>query len=98
MVFPWQPDTSAGVALLVRCLPGGFAAEPFMHVAFVDCVGAGAAEARPRITAPSARLGDTRSICISADAAPDETAIAVYADVWFSSRELQSAAPAKPML
>src|SRR4051812_212435 len=85
MVFPWQPDTSAGVALLVRCLPGGFAAEPFMHVAFVDCVGAGAAEARPRITAPSARLGDTRSICISADAAPDETAIAVYADVWFSS-------------
>jgi protein-L-isoaspartate(D-aspartate) O-methyltransferase len=98
LVFPWQPDTSGGVALLVRRVPEGFAAEPFMHVAFVDCVGAGIAEARPRMTAPRARLGDTRSVCISADAPPDETANAVYADVWFSSRELESAGPAKPML
>jgi protein-L-isoaspartate(D-aspartate) O-methyltransferase len=98
LVFPWQPDTSGGVALLVRRLLEGFAAEPFMHVAFVDCVGAGIAEARPRVTAPRARLSDTRSVCISADAPPDETANAVYADVWFSSRELESAGPAKPML
>ncbi|HEY0352434.1 MAG TPA: SAM-dependent methyltransferase [Enterovirga sp.] len=98
MVFPWQPDRSGGLALLVRRVPEGFRAEPFMHVAFVDCIGAGDAEARPRMTVPSRRLGDTRSLWLSAATPPDETATAVYADVWFSSRELESAGPRQAML
>ena len=88
LVFPWQPESSAGIALLVRRAPGGFRAEPFMNVSFVGCVGAAAAEAPPKPIVPGHHLGDTRSIWLCADNPPDETATAVYGGVWFSSRPI----------
>jgi protein-L-isoaspartate(D-aspartate) O-methyltransferase len=88
MVFPWQPDPSAGIALLVRRAPEGFTAEPFMNVSFVGCIGAGLADARPRPIVPGHHIGETRSVWLCADRPPDETATAVYGEVWFSSRVL----------
>jgi protein-L-isoaspartate(D-aspartate) O-methyltransferase len=88
LVFPWQPDSSAGIALLVRRTPEGFEADAFMSVSFVGCVGAGPADARPQPIAPGHRLGETRSLWLCAEKAPDTTATAVFGEVWFSSRPI----------
>lgn len=88
LVFPWQPDSSVGTALLVQRVPAGFRATPFMNVSFVGCVGAELAEARPRPLGPGHPVGATRSLWLCAEARPDTTATAVYGEVWFSSRAI----------
>jgi len=88
LVFPWQPESSAGMALLVQRAPGGFRAEPFMNVSFVGCIGADTADARPKPIVPGHHVGDTRSLWLCADKPPDETATAVYGALWFSSRQI----------
>jgi protein-L-isoaspartate(D-aspartate) O-methyltransferase len=88
LVFPWQPNAIAGVALLVRRAPAGFRVEPFMNVSFVGCVGAGLAQAPLKPIVPFHRVDETRSVWLCADSPPDETATAVYGEVWFSSREV----------
>jgi protein-L-isoaspartate(D-aspartate) O-methyltransferase len=88
LVFPWQPDLSAGIALLVRRVPAGFQAEAFMSVSFVGCVGAGPEHARPQPIVPGHRLGETRSLWLCAEKEPDTTATAVFGEVWFSSRPI----------
>lgn len=83
LIFPWQSLSNWGQAMLVTRRSGGWAARPGMRVGFITCVG-------QKRLAPKARLTDaameaTRSIWITAEREPDETATAVFEEVWFSS-------------
>jgi len=84
MVFPWRPTSEIGLAVLVSRRGGGFACQPFMGAWFIPCVGASDPGADAKLPS-AARARQTRSLWISADRAPDDTATAVFGEVWFSS-------------
>jgi protein-L-isoaspartate(D-aspartate) O-methyltransferase len=84
MIFPWRPSKSVGIAVLVTAKPSGFEVKPLMPAWFIPCIGA--PEAAPG-AAPldGAAAWRSRSLRLTAQQAPDATATAVYAEVWFSS-------------
>jgi protein-L-isoaspartate(D-aspartate) O-methyltransferase len=88
LIFPWQPSAKrGGVSLQVTRTPRGFRAAATMEVAFIACVGA---MTRPA-AGHNAEVGAvmrTRSIWLAEDRPPDDTAILVYDDVWFSSETI----------
>lgn len=85
LIFPWQPSGPGGVTLMVRREAGGFAAKPTLSVGFISCEGAALSGRTPRPSADAVER--TRSVWITADRSPDDTATAIYDDVWFSSVE-----------
>ena len=87
LVFPWQPPKArGGVALQVTRSGRGFRAAATMEVAFIACVGAVARAAEGR--ADIAEVTRTRSLWLTDERPPDDTAILVYDQVWFSSEEV----------
>jgi protein-L-isoaspartate(D-aspartate) O-methyltransferase len=80
LVFPWQPTPGGGVTLVVTRTERGFAADPSMAVGFIPCVGAPGRAERIGRRDPWA----TRSLWLTAERAPDETATAAFEHVWFS--------------
>ena len=86
-MFPWQPQKArGGIAFQVTRTERGFRAAATMEVAFIACVGAmtRAAEGRADIE----EVMRTRSLWLTEERPPDDTAILVYEQVWFSSREV----------
>ncbi len=83
LIFPWQPRKGWGPAVLVRRLSGGFSAKSLMTVGFISC--SGAAEKRSKHNFTEADLAGVQSIWLREDRSPDQTAIAVYDQIWFSS-------------
>lgn len=83
MVFPWRPAESVGVAVLVRRMATGYSCQPFMGSWFIPCVGASKPGPADRVPT-SAEAWATRSLRLTADQPPDETATAVFGEVWFS--------------
>lgn len=82
LIFPWQPTRErGGVALKVTRQPNGFGAEPAMAVAFIPCIGAQTSAGR---TPRREDVWDTASLWPTATRPPDETATAVFEDLWFS--------------
>jgi protein-L-isoaspartate(D-aspartate) O-methyltransferase len=85
LIFPWQPVSSWGPAILVTRRRAGFSARPAMQVGFITCSGQG-----------KGRVGEMkrsdveaiRSVWLREDREPDETAIAIYDALWFSSDEV----------
>lgn len=87
MVFPWRPAERVGLAVMVTRTQQGFACDPFMRSWFISCIGASAAT--PATKFPNRdKAARSRSIWLTADKAPDRTAIAVIGDVWFSSQDV----------
>ncbi len=84
MVFPWHPSEKIGLAILVTRSAAGFSCESFMASWFIPCLGASQAGPNDRIPTPS-QARRTRSLWLASDKAPDDTATAVFGDVWFSS-------------
>jgi protein-L-isoaspartate(D-aspartate) O-methyltransferase len=89
MVFPWRPAERVGLAVMVTRTKKGFACDPFMRSWFIPCVGASLAGPVARIPERD-KAARSRSIWLTADKAPDRTAIAVIGDVWFSSKDIRS--------
>lgn len=87
LVMPWQPAPGEGQTLRITRNPAGFAARLHGSVSFVPCEGADLRSARPR-GLPSHPVGTTRSLWLTAERAPDGTATAVYAEVWFSAEQV----------
>jgi protein-L-isoaspartate(D-aspartate) O-methyltransferase len=87
MVFPWQPTRGGGVALQVTHTERGFRARPTMEVSFIACVGATTTPKLPGRTGLD-EVTATRSLWLMEERPPDDTATAIFADVWFSSREV----------
>jgi protein-L-isoaspartate(D-aspartate) O-methyltransferase len=87
MIFPWRPTELIGLAVVISRTGSGFNAKPLMPSWFIPCVGASDAEESRKI--PEMREAwSTRSVWLTSDREPDETAVAIYRELWFSSAEL----------
>jgi protein-L-isoaspartate(D-aspartate) O-methyltransferase len=84
LIFPWRPVDRVGLAAVVTHRTGGFAFDPFMSSWFIPCVGASIAGAGAKLpTRNDARR--TRSVWLTGNRQPDDTATAIFGDIWFSS-------------
>lgn len=83
LIFPWQPGEGGGTTLLVRRTCAGFSAEGLFAVRFIPCIGALAG--RRHIEA--ADLHRVRSVRLSTERRPDDSAVAIFDEVWFSAAE-----------
>jgi protein-L-isoaspartate(D-aspartate) O-methyltransferase len=84
MIFPWRPSESVGLTLLVSRQERGCDVKPLMPSWFIPCIGASDTNECGR--APNfeeARL--VRSVWLTTERMPDESAVAVFPNVWFSS-------------
>jgi protein-L-isoaspartate(D-aspartate) O-methyltransferase len=87
LIFPWQPPKArGGVAVQVTRTERGYRAAATIEVAFIACVGgiSRASEGRAEI----GEVMRTRSVWLTEERAPDDTAILVYDQVWFSSQAI----------
>jgi protein-L-isoaspartate(D-aspartate) O-methyltransferase len=86
LIFPWAPAPNVGVAVIVTKRPHGLEMKPFMHSWFIACVGAsnhGLSELSPN----PASAWQARSIHLKQVRKPDESAVAIYEDIWMSSKD-----------
>jgi protein-L-isoaspartate(D-aspartate) O-methyltransferase len=84
MILPWRPTKDIGLAILVTRQGSGFALKPLAPAWFIPCVGA--SDAEQCVRAPNAAAAwSARSIWPLTERAPDETAVAIYKEIWFSS-------------
>jgi protein-L-isoaspartate(D-aspartate) O-methyltransferase len=84
LIVPWRPSKEIGLAIVISRHDDGFSVKPLMPSWFIPCVGASDFEAAAK-TPKGGEAWAARAIWPTADRAPDETAVAVYRDVWFSS-------------
>ncbi len=84
IVFPWSPSRDVGIALLLTRTEVGFDVRSLGSAWFIPCVGASDPEGCLRPPPPLQARSITRA-WLTADRAPDETAVAVCRDVWFSA-------------
>ena len=91
MIFPWRPSQSAALAIIITRRRSGFSVEPLMASYFIPCVGASDAEECDKIP-DSREAWSARSVWLNSDRAPDETAVAICKDLWFSSAEIPTEA------
>lgn len=87
MVFPWRPSERIGLALAVTRQENGYTVDPFMNSWFIPCVGASGRERCVKQPSPTSAKA-TRSLWLTAEREPDETATAIYDHVWFSESPL----------
>jgi protein-L-isoaspartate(D-aspartate) O-methyltransferase len=84
MIFPWRPCESVALTLLVTRRVEGFEVKPLMPAWFIPCVGA--SETGGCVKVPNAdEARNVRSVWLSSKRLPDESAVAVFLDVWFST-------------
>jgi protein-L-isoaspartate(D-aspartate) O-methyltransferase len=85
LIFPWQPPgRRSGVTLQVTRQVAGYRVAATLEVAFIACVGATARPAGgdgPDVS----EVMRTRSLWLVADRPPDDSAVVVYDEVWFST-------------
>jgi protein-L-isoaspartate(D-aspartate) O-methyltransferase len=91
MIFPWRPSQAVAPAVIISRRPAGFSVKPLMNSYFIPCVGASEADECKKIP-DSSEAWSARSVWLTADREPDETAVAIYKHVWFSSAEIPEAA------
>ncbi|MET0531946.1 MAG: SAM-dependent methyltransferase [Microvirga sp.] len=89
LIFPWQPHKGWGPALLVARREGGFAVQALMNVGFISCSGT-TEKLSVRHLPTEADLAAVKSLWLRDETAPDDSAIAVYERVWFSSAEVDT--------
>jgi protein-L-isoaspartate(D-aspartate) O-methyltransferase len=87
MIFPWRPSQAAGLAIIISRRRAGFSVKPLMASYFIPCVGAIAAKECIKISDPR-EAWSARSVWLSSEREPDETAVAICEDLWFSSTEV----------
>jgi protein-L-isoaspartate(D-aspartate) O-methyltransferase len=89
LIFPWQPHKGWGPTVLAVRRTGGFSARMLMNVGFISCSGA-AERAGPNHMLNESDLAAVRSLWTTEERQPDQSALAVYESVWFSSSEVGS--------
>jgi protein-L-isoaspartate(D-aspartate) O-methyltransferase len=87
MILPWRPSQAAGLAVIISRKPAGFSVKPLMASYFIACVGAPDAAQSQKIPDPR-EAWSARSVWLTSDREPDETAVAIYKELWFSSAEI----------
>lgn len=85
IIFPWRPTRDIGLAVLATRTDRGFAARTLGGAWFIPCASAsdeGITIRKPEKTAAR----HIRSIVLASKREPDDSAIAVYPDLWFSGK------------
>ncbi|MFC2249008.1 protein-L-isoaspartate O-methyltransferase [Labrys portucalensis] len=90
LIFPWRPREEIGLALRVEATAAGFAVKALMPSWFIPCTGASREIRTIRQPRSSREASAVRSLWPLAQKAPDESAIAIYPDLWFSSAALNA--------
>jgi protein-L-isoaspartate(D-aspartate) O-methyltransferase len=85
LVFPWRPAERVGLAVAVTRTGRGYACDPFMHSWFIACAGVPPAREASLIPTPD-QAARSRSLWPTGEKRPDESATAIFAEVWFSDR------------
>jgi hypothetical protein len=81
------------LAMLVTKTREGFSVQPLRPAWFIPCVGASdAGEAQKLPSLPEAR--SIRSLWLKQDHEPNDTAVAIFGEVWFSSQTISQMAAA----
>jgi protein-L-isoaspartate(D-aspartate) O-methyltransferase len=87
MLLPWCAARDTTIALLIKRTAIGYHVEPMMAIRIIPCVGA--SEPCPEDKRPSRNAAwATRALHLTAERMPDNTATAIYSEVWFSSEPL----------
>lgn len=82
LIFPWQrTPRGGGITFLVTRTTHGFAVRLLMAVGFIPLVGD---RTRPAPRRGQERLEETQSVWLASERRPDETATAIFDEVWFS--------------
>jgi protein-L-isoaspartate(D-aspartate) O-methyltransferase len=87
MIFPWRPSPAVGLAIIITRVEAGFSVKPLMAAYFIPCVGASEAEQCKKVP-DSREAWSARSVRLISEREPDKTAVAICADLWFSSAEI----------
>lgn len=87
LVFPWRPTEQVALAVMVTRTEAGLACEPFMRAWFIPCAGAAEAAAAPLLPTRET-AAKIRSLWPRARREPDDGAVAIFDDVWFSSEPI----------
>lgn len=85
LIFPWAPTSDVGIAVIATKRSTSFQMTPLMHSWFIPCFGASSldtCELRPNPT----NAWQTRSIHLKSLRKPDESAVAIYEDIWMSNK------------
>ncbi|MEO1016796.1 MAG: VOC family protein [Pseudomonadota bacterium] len=85
LIFPWRPSEELGIAALITRQPGGFEARMRAPAWFIPCIGA----MDPATLGPIPDWSGVRriqSLYLTSEQEPDDTAVAVYPNLWFSSQ------------
>lgn len=84
LIVPWQANEKVGLAVVITRGDIGFSARALMPAYFIPCIGA--SDPAQSIKIPNGREARSiQSIWLSEERAPDETAVAIYGEVWFSN-------------
>ena len=87
LIFPWRPTIDVALAMLVTRVEAGFEAKPLMSCWFIPC--AGASKFKDSSLAPgSSAASRIRSLHLTREKVPDDSAIAIYEYIWFSSAQV----------
>lgn len=89
LILPWRPTEEIAETLLIKAEAGGFTVTPLMRAWFIPCVGASDGVTPLKLPESPAAVRTLRSIWRTTDRTPDDTALAIYRDVWFSSEKLE---------
>jgi protein-L-isoaspartate(D-aspartate) O-methyltransferase len=89
LIFPWRPAHEIGVGLMVIRTRDGFSARAVGGAWFIRCIGA-ADEGVSLLTPSRQSATAVRALVPTAVRPPDETAIAIYPDLWFSSAPVRA--------
>lgn len=90
IIVPWQANDRIGLAVLITRTQQGYRARALMPAWFIPCIGA--SDPAQCSKAPTvAGAWSIRSVWLTQERVPDETAVAIYRDVWFSNAGLPKA-------
>ena len=85
MIFPWRPTEKIGLAGIITHTRAGYEFKPLMHAWFVPCVGA-STEFSTTVAPDYGGAWRSRSVRFTSEQAPDQSATAIYEDLWFSDQ------------
>ena len=89
VIFPWRPTAQTALAAVVTHTASVFEFTPLMPAWFIPCLGASETSAMDR-TPDTVGAWRTRSLHLKRQRPPNESATAVYDNVWFSSEALSN--------
>ncbi|MCF6321396.1 MAG: SAM-dependent methyltransferase [Rhizobiaceae bacterium] len=87
IIFPWSPGLNGGPTIVMKKAAGGFHIKALAQVWFIPCIGASEKQTSARLV-QNGSLQSVRSAYFISERQPDDTALAIFDELWFSSAVL----------